>query len=95
MAACHCAACQREFTSLTAFDRHQTAGDGSFGSVTCHEPAERGLMRNERGRWGFPPDAANRLRLENLRASQPDPGTSGTPADPDAAPAISGPRAAT
>ena len=92
MSLCACAGCLREFTGLTAFDRHQTAGDGSFGSVTCHDPAERGLVLNERGRWGFPPDDANRVRLASLRAERGQPGISGTPQDPDAAEAATEPR---
>jgi len=95
MAACTCAACLREFTSVSAFDLHQTAGDGSFGSVTCHEPAARGLVRNERGRWHFPVDAAARLSLERMRAGRSQSGISVTPEVSGASGAVSGPQAAT
>jgi len=53
-AECLCSGCGRAFTSLTAFDRHQTLRDG----LTCRDPASCGLIaRRERDGatlWGFP-----------------------------------------
>lgn len=47
----HCAGCHETFTSVSAFDRHQTL-DGA-GSV-CHDPATRGLVRRDGGLWAWP-----------------------------------------
>jgi hypothetical protein len=67
MSACECAACGRKFSCVSAFDQHQTMGDGSFGSVTCNAPEHRGLVIRD-GRWRWPQTEAGRLRL--LRAME-------------------------
>lgn len=45
--ACHCGACHRTFTGGTAFDAHRRG--------RCLRPESVGLVRNERGRWAWPP----------------------------------------
>jgi hypothetical protein len=46
---CGCVACEEIFTSLTAFDRHQTLRpEEKGGGVICHDPATRGLVQYER-----------------------------------------------
>ena len=55
MSACECAGCGRAFTSVSAFDRHQSADYRSAHPVTCHDPAARGLAVNQHGRWSLPP----------------------------------------
>lgn len=49
----HCAGCHETFTSVSAFDRHQTLDDG--GSV-CYDPATRGLVLRDGGLWSRPGD---------------------------------------
>ena len=56
--------------SLPAFDQHQTTSYGTAAPVTCHDPAARGLIRGNDGRWHVPLSAAGAARLTNLRASQ-------------------------
>jgi hypothetical protein len=54
-AECHCAACHRVFSGVSAFAKHQTFPDG--GVLTCHDPAGRGLVpagRNGVTVWGWP-----------------------------------------
>ena len=46
----HCAGCHETFTSVSAFDRHQTLNDGSH----CHDPATRGLIQRPDGVWRHP-----------------------------------------
>ena len=51
MAKSACKACNETFTSLSAFDKHQTQrGD----KVRCKDPAKIGLERRSNGLWGFP-----------------------------------------
>lgn len=57
LSACQCAACGRDFTSTSAFDRHMA----STVEVVCLDPASRGLVLTTRragGRewklWGWP-----------------------------------------
>lgn len=47
----HCAGCHETFTSVSAFDRHQTLDEA--GPV-CHGPAARGLVRRDDGLWCWP-----------------------------------------
>jgi hypothetical protein len=55
LSSCHCAACHRNFTSPTAFDRHQVIGGEA---VVCYDPALRGLVIVRHSRdlalWGWP-----------------------------------------
>jgi hypothetical protein len=60
MAAGACAGCGESFSGLTAFDKHQTTDYGSPKPVTCHDPASAGLVRDSRGRWGFPATQASK-----------------------------------
>jgi hypothetical protein len=69
MRACQCARCGREFTGLTAFDRHQDVSYKRRPAVLCKDPATAGLVRQKSGRWGLPIDPAARERLRQLRAS--------------------------
>jgi hypothetical protein len=70
---CHCGACHRNFTSVSAFDQHQTMGGEA---VVCYDPALRGLVivqRQSRGLalWGWPgrrpphPAAAQKISAPN------------------------------
>jgi hypothetical protein len=71
MTLCGCGGCGLIFTSLSAFDQHQTTDYGTAAPVTCHDPAARGLILNADGRWSWPPpDASSRPWRRNLRASQ-------------------------
>jgi hypothetical protein len=49
-----CGKCGREFSSDSAFDRHQTADYGKPDPITCHDPAKRGLVLNRRSQWAWP-----------------------------------------
>jgi lysozyme len=60
MPACECAACGGQFSSLRAFDRHQTTDYTASPPVTCHAPAGRGLLLNSLDRWACPPNEAGR-----------------------------------
>lgn len=44
-----CTACGELFSSVSAFDRHQTGVE----PVVCHDPASKGLIPADRG-WHFP-----------------------------------------
>jgi hypothetical protein len=66
--ACQCARCERWFTGLTAFDRHQDVDYSRRPAVQCKDPAAAGLVRQESGRWGLPIDDGTRERLRTLRA---------------------------
>ena len=66
----HCAGCHHTFTSVSAFDRHQTLNDGSH----CHDPAERGLIQRPDGVWRHPGE-----RPEGLIPPQGDDGDGRTP----------------
>ena len=72
----HCAGCHRTFTSVSAFDRHQTLNDGSH----CHDPAIRGLIQRPDGVWRHPGE-----RPEGLISPQGDDtdGLGGVPATPE------------
>jgi hypothetical protein len=60
MSACECPACGERFTGVTAFDRHQLRDYRETPAIVCLNPAEFGLVKNERGRWGFPLDESGR-----------------------------------
>lgn len=70
MAVCECAGCGRGFTGLTAFDRHHDVNYLRCPAVVCLDPADAGLVRQQSGRWGLPPDARSRARLSTLRAER-------------------------
>lgn len=89
MSAGKCGACEREFTGLTAFDKHQDVDYMQQQAVICRDPATLGLVQDRNGRWGSPADEASRLRLASLRAEQ---GVLGVPGRPEAAQGGSGPR---
>ena len=88
MAACTCSPCGRDFTGLSAFDKHQDVNYSRRPPVVCLDPATVGLELNAHGRWGSPSDADSRARLENLRAQRdlaripgpPEPEKAGTEA---------------
>jgi hypothetical protein len=48
--ACKCTACDRVFSSVTSFDRHQTG----HARVVCHHPRDRGLVLRSDGLWTRP-----------------------------------------
>jgi hypothetical protein len=48
-----CSSCQEVFTSLSAFDKHHKTAYGTDTPVTCLDPAEVGLVKNDRGQWRF------------------------------------------
>ncbi len=79
MSACHCEPCGRDFSGLTAFDKHQDVNYGRRPAVACLDPASVGLVQQASGRWGFPVSEDSREALRNLRARQAMAGTSGTP----------------
>jgi hypothetical protein len=85
VSACTCPACSEAFTGLGAFDRHQSIAYGTESPVTCHDPAERGLVKQASGRWGFPATDDSRARLANLRAERGLAGVTGTAGGPEAA----------
>jgi hypothetical protein len=87
-----CAACGRDFTGLGAFDKHQDVDYSRRPAVTCLDPAAIGLVQNERGRWGFPLDAAGRDYFATLAASRDQDGTPGPPEDAGPSEAATGPR---
>ena len=70
MSACTCSPCGRDFTGLSAFDRHQDVNYSRRPPVVCLDPATVGLETNAHGRWGFPASADSRARLQNLRAER-------------------------
>lgn len=45
-----CAACNRLFSGMSTFDRHQSGMD----PVVCHDPADRDLVCVQ-GVWRWPP----------------------------------------
>ena len=79
MSACLCHPCGREFTGLTAFDKHQDVDYTRRPAVRCMDPASVGLVQQPSGRWGFPIDAGSRLRLAKMRAERASPGMTGSP----------------
>jgi len=79
-----CPLCGREFTTMTAFDRHQDVDYKRTPNVRCVNPAAVGLVQNERGRWHAPANARERSRLKALRASEGRTLTPGTPQDAEA-----------
>jgi hypothetical protein len=70
MSACKCSPCGREFTGLTAFDKHQDVDYSRRPAVVCKDPATIGLVRNDYGRWGEPMNAAGREWVQNLAAKR-------------------------
>jgi hypothetical protein len=82
MAACKCSPCGREFTGLSAFDRHQDVDYGRRPAVQCKDPATLGLVQNGHGRWGSPATDASRLWVEKMRAERGAPGGAAYPQDP-------------
>ena len=85
MSVCLCDPCGREFTGLTAFDKHQDVDYTRRPAVRCMDPASVGLVQQPSGRWGFPIDAASRDLLRKLRAKQPPAHTGTPPAGSEAA----------
>ena len=79
MSACLCDPCGREFTGLTAFDKHQDVDYTRRPAVRCMDPATVGLVQGSHGRWGFPADAASRARLAKMRAERASASVSGYP----------------
>jgi hypothetical protein len=69
---CLCGGCGRYFSSVSAFDRHQTAAKD--GTNACHDPATRGLVDDGRY-WGWPPsewsEKLQRKPVEALEAVEP------------------------
>src|ERR1022692_2998119 len=77
MSACECAGCGRAFTSVSAFDRHQSADYRSAHPVTCHDPAARGLAVDQHVRGPQPrscrsgrPGERSRMETGEQRASE-------------------------
>lgn len=60
-----CSGCDRDFTSLTAFDKHRTGSfkDGSRRCMTEQEMSKAGLERKARGKWGLLPDERSLARI--------------------------------
>lgn len=85
MSACTCSPCGREFTGLTAFDKHQDVDYSRRTPVVCMDPAVLGMEQNPFGRWGFPGDADSRARLRALRPEQAPVGDQSTPQGSEAA----------
>lgn len=54
----HCCGCHRTFSSVTAFDRHQTLDNGNV----CHDPETKGLVLRADGVWRCPGDGLSHLR---------------------------------
>lgn len=56
---CHCAACHRMFTGLTAFDKHR-GGKHADDTRHCVDPESAGLVHADRAYpcWGFPNDGS-------------------------------------
>jgi hypothetical protein len=79
MSACLCHPCGREFTGLTAFDRHQDVDYTRRPAVRCMDPASVGLVQGAHGRWGFPSDAASRARFGQMAAQRASAGMTGSP----------------
>lgn len=60
----HCRACHRTFTTPATFDQHRSAKyadlDGKRVQVRengqCYDPADDGLVQNDRGQWHRPSD---------------------------------------
>jgi hypothetical protein len=60
----HCSTCHRTFTSPSGFDRHRSRKyDDSSGKRVmvrdygqCYDPADDGMVQNDRGQWGMPND---------------------------------------
>lgn len=88
MSACLCDPCGREFTGLTAFDKHQDVDYTRRPAVRCMDPAAVGLVKGAYGRWGFPATAASRERLAKMAAERGQGGMTGTPQGSEA---LSGP----
>lgn len=51
----HCGSCHETFSSVSAFDRHQTLDSGP----RCHDPAARGLVQRPDGVWRHPGENPN------------------------------------
>jgi hypothetical protein len=62
-----CARRHRNFTSLTAFDRHQDRDYHREPPVLCRDPASVGLVERA-GRWSLPASGYSRARAEEMRA---------------------------
>lgn len=69
MSVCLCSPCGREFTGLTAFDKHHDVDYSREPPVRCVDPATVGLVRQSSGRWGLPIDPDARERLRALRGT--------------------------
>lgn len=67
---CRCSGCDRSFSSVSAFDKHQRIAKD--GGAICLDPAERGLVLSG-GYWSYPPPASNAVfgRRENPPRDEP------------------------
>lgn len=64
-----CSGCSRNFTSMSAFDRHR-AGSYSKNTRRCMTPDEmraRGLEQKASGKWGYAASPALLARIARLR----------------------------
>jgi hypothetical protein len=74
-----CAGCRREFSSLSAFDRHQDVSYKRVPAVLCRDPRDAGLSQRKDGRWSLPPGAASRAWCAARAARTPQGVTQYTP----------------
>lgn len=61
---CVCRGCDRAFSGVSAFDKHQTGAKD--GSNVCHDPATRGLVFDGRY-WGWPSPESGSKPWGNLQ----------------------------
>ena len=70
MASADCPACRGRFSGVASFDAHQDRDYTRQPAVICRPPADCGLARNDRGRWGFPLDEAGRAYFASRAAER-------------------------
>ncbi len=70
MASADCPACRGRFSGVASFDAHQDRDYTRQPPVICRSPADCGLVRNDRGRWGFPLDEAGRAYFASRAAER-------------------------
>jgi len=70
MASADCPACRGRFSGVASFDAHQDRDYTRQPAIICRPPADCGLVRNDRGRWGFPLDEAGRAYFASRAAER-------------------------
>lgn len=63
-----CSGCNRDFTSVSAFDRHRTGSfrDGSRRCMNSSEMIAAGLDYKDSGKWGLLLSAEQEMRIAHF-----------------------------